>query len=79
VHFVLKDFLSGMYRTMDETKSKTPSFMVLIQKQLNSLILSSFLFYISMKVKEPGDYTSDTFALDERLVTLNHFSENRTK
>lgn len=59
-----------MYRTMDETESKTPSFMVLVQEQLNSLILSSFLFYISMKVKEPGDFTSDTLALDERLVTL---------
>ena len=55
---------------MDETESKTPSFMVLVQEQLNSLILSSFLFYISMKVKEPGDFTSDTLALDERLVTL---------
>ena len=66
-----------MYRTMDETESKTPSFMVLVQEQLNSLILSSFLFYISKKVKEPGDFTSDTLALDERLVTLNHFSENR--
>ena len=59
-----------MYRTMDETESKTPSFMVLVQEQLNSLILSSFLFYISKKVKEPGDFTSDTLALDERLVTL---------
>jgi hypothetical protein len=32
-----------------------------------------------MKVKEPGDFTSDTLAVDERLVTLNHFSENRKK
>jgi hypothetical protein len=29
-----------------------------------------------MKVKEPGDFSSDTLALDERQVTLNHFSEN---
>ena len=55
---------------MDDTESKTPSFMVLVQEQLNSLNLSSFLLYISMKVKELGDFTSDTLALDERLVTL---------
>ena len=62
-----------MYRTMDEIESKTPSFIVLVQEQLNSLILSS-----EIQVKESGDFTSDTLALDERLVTLNHFSENRT-
>jgi hypothetical protein len=44
-------------KTMDVTESKTPSFIVLVQEQLNSLILSS-----EIQVKESGDFTSDTFA-----------------
>jgi hypothetical protein len=72
VHFVYTDFLSGMYRTIDETESKIPSIVVLVQEQLNSLILSS-----EIQVKESGDFTSDTLALDEHLITVNHFSENR--